>query len=903
MIRVAPRRRLARPAILLFVIAGASAAHADGPSRSVDSVEAARLDRPPKQIKSAQPDYPRDALARGLEAEVILVLDVDARGKVTNASVAQPSAHPGVGFEDAAVAAARRLEFEPAASSGQPVAVQIQYRFRFKPAAPPPAPSPPAAPSPPPSAGPPSPLPRPSVVNLSGRLRERGTRLPLAGVLVTVFRDGEDGPTGFEATSDAVGGFQFVDLAPGRWNVAVDVPGYQTFKTDEEVRAGEATAVVYYLERASYNPLDVMVTARRPQKEVSRSVLAVQEIEKVPGTAGDPLAVVQNLPGIARVPPLSNGGVSAHQIIVRGSAPEDTRIFVEGSEIPLVYHFGGLRSVLPMGVLDSLELIPGNFSPAFGRAIGGIIDVRLKRLAPPRIGGYADVSLLDAGAYLEIPLGNKGGLAVAGRRSYIDAILNAAVPSDAGIGLVTAPRYYDYQLIANYRPTPAHDLRAIFFGSDDRLELLFRNPADFDPLIAGNRFASSDAFYSGQVGHRFVPSDKVENTLRISFGRHREHDAFGQLLIDFTRRIGQLRDTVRYKLGERLTLAAGADVYVEQGRGHIRVPPLPAEGEPASGFDLSRVTEVRIDGRWDVSPAGYVEAEVRPLPRWLVLPGLRVDRFPLGRETVAQPRLTSRTEISPFVTIKGGIGLFAQDPTAPEVAPVLGNPDLRTERALHSSGGVEVRPWPHLKLDLTLFDKRLWSLVSKTDALVMRDGALVPQVYDNRGEGHVIGAEIVLRHDLNRHFAGWIAYTLSRSLRRDSGQSTDRLFDFDQTHILTAVATYLLPRNWQIGGRFRLVSGNPRTPIVGAVFNAAVDRYDPVFGPVNSARNEAFHQLDLRIDKRWVFKGWMLNVYLDVQNVYNRRSPEGVTYSYDFRQSKVQQGLPILPIVGLRADF
>jgi TonB family protein len=895
---VSTHARLAGAALLLWLIAAPHTLHAEAPPRSIDAADAARLDRPPKQTKGAQPDYPPEALARGLEAEVILVLDLDAQGKVTGASVAQPSAHPDLGFETAAMAAARQLEFEPAVTDGKPVAIQIQYRFRFKPAVPPPSAA--AGPS---SAAPPAAPRRPPVVNLSGQLRERGTRLPLVGVLVTVFREGEGGPVGFEATSDATGSFQFFDLLPGRWTVAIDVAGYHTFKTDEDVNAGEATTVVYYLERGSYNPLDVVVTGRRPQKEVSRTALAVAEIEKVPGTAGDPLAVLQNFPGVARVPPLSNGGASPHQIIVRGSAPEDTRIFVEGSEIPVIYHFGGLRSVLPMGVLDSLELVPGNFSPAFGRAIGGIIDVRLKRLAPPRIGGYADVSLLDAGAYLEVPLGNKGGLAVAARRSYIDAVLNAAVPNDAPIGLVAAPRYYDYQVLANYRPTPAHDLRAIFFGSDDHLQLLFRNPADFNPLIAGNTFASSEAFSSGQVGYRFVPNDRVENVLRLSFGRHREHDAFGQLLIDFRRWTGQLRDTVRYTLGERLTLAVGADVYVENGSGHFRVPPVPAEGEPSSGFDLDRVKDLRLAGRWDLAPAGYLEAEVRPLRRWMVLPGVRVDRFPLGRETVAQPRLTSRLEISPFVTLKGGVGLFAQDPTGPEAAPEIGNPNLRTERALHSSGGVEVRPWPHLKLDITLFDKRLWSLVSKTDALVVRDGALVPQVYDNRGEGHVVGAEIVLRHDLNRRFAGWIAYTLSRSVRRDSGESTDRLFDFDQTHILTAVATYLLPRNWQVGGRFRLVSGNPRTPIVGAVFNAAADRYDPVFGAVNSARNDAFHQLDLRVDKRWVFKSWMLDVYLDVQNVYNRQSPEGVSYNYDFRQSKVQPGLPILPILGVRADF
>jgi hypothetical protein len=72
---------------------------------------------------------------------------------------------------------------------------------------------------------------------------------------------------------------------------------------------------------------------------------------------------------------------------------------------------------------------------------------------------------------------------------------------------------------------------------------------------------------------------------------------------------------------------------------------------------------------------------------------------------------------------------------------------------------------------------------------------------------------------------------------------------------------------------------------------------------VNTARNGTFHQLDLRVDKRWVYKRWMFNAYLDIQNVYNRANPEGIQYNYNFRQSKPQQGLPLLTILGMRAEF
>jgi hypothetical protein len=112
-----------------------------------------------------------------------------------------------------------------------------------------------------------------------------------------------------------------------------------------------------------------------------------------------------------------------------------------------------------------------------------------------------------------------------------------------------------------------------------------------------------------------------------------------------------------------------------------------------------------------------------------------------------------------------------------------------------------------------------------------------------------------------------------------------------------------LPRNWQVGGRFRLVSGNPITPVTGSVYNASLDRYEAYYGKLNSDRLPMFHQLDLRIDKRWVYQRWMLNLYLDIQNVYNPSNTENYDYNYNFKKYNPQQSLPILTILGIKAEF
>jgi TonB family protein len=827
--------------------------------------------------------YPDRAKAEGIEGTVVLDIDIDPKGGVESVSVVAPSDHPGYGLEDAALAAVAQFEFEPAEAEGKPIPVRITYRYRFALT---------AAPASTAKTG----APRPSVVNFEGRLVERGTRAPLAGLRVTIFRDG----AGFEASSDAAGRFQLFDLAPGEWKILVEADGYFPLRTSETIAEGERLEVTYHLERHSYNPYDVLVEAQRPRKEVTRRTVSVTEIEKVPGTFGDPLAVVSNLPSVAR-PPFGLG-----LLVVRGSSPEDTRVAVESLDVPTVYHFFALRSVLPTGMISSLDFYPGNFSTYYGRAIGGILDVKLKELAPLRVGGYLDVSILDTSAYLQAPIGKDGAIALGLRRSYIDVLLKAAIPADSGVSFTTAPRYYDWQLLGNYRPSPSQRLALFFFGSDDSMREVVKNAADIDPNMRSGRFSLYSRFYRGTVVHNFTPSESVDNELRVAGGFDKSHQSIGdQSRLDEEVSSLQVRDRLRLALAKTLALSIGVDVGIARVKADVRTQggKPSKEGDAPTAGVTDEVLSTKIDGQWVHEPAGYIEAEWRPVPALLVAPGLRVDYFGQVHELTVEPRLTLRYAVNSVLTAKAAVGLFHQEPTYDELDKGYGNPKLGTERALHYALGTELRPFEHLGIDITGFYKPMDHMVARSDRLVERDGALVPERFSNEGRGRVYGADILIRQELWHDFFGWVAYTLSRSERRDPGSSSYRLFDFDQTHILTAVASYRLPRNWEIGLRWRYVTGSAMTPIKGGVFASDSDTYFPVSGRVNSARLGAFHQLDVRVDKRWIYDGWMFNAYIDLQNAYSRTNPEFTNYNYDFSKQKVGGGFPILPIVGLRAEL
>ena len=829
----------------------------------------------------AEAEVEPGTLEPGQRVEVVLTIVVDVDGTVGDVEVFEGAGDP---FDAAATEAARRLLFAPARRNGEAIAARIRFRYTFDG---PPVPQTAEDPDIPEQAEPAEPSPG----RIEGALRDPDGQ-PIAQARVTL--DGADEAASRETTTDGRGRFTFTDVAAGRWLLGAYADGFDPLETNEDVIAGEALELTYRLNATAPDEsgdaeLGVTAEVEPPRREATRRTISGETLTQTAGTRGDALRVIELLPGVAR--PIFGSGA----LYIRGAAPGDSEVFVDGASVPLLYHFGGLTSFFNSRLLRRIDFYPGNFSVRFGRRIGGILEVEPRDPQTDQAHAILDVNLLDSSLIIESPMGDQMAMALALRRSYIDFFFSEVVPGDL-IDVIAAPVYYDYQLLFTWRPGPSDRLRLMFYGSSDEFATVFGDPEE-----EGVRQFSLDLrtqFHRGQLSWRHIYDENFQQDVMFAVGWTGVVLGAGDAIsLDSEFVPLTFRSEWTLRLHEQVRVRWGLDWTWAPTSVAFRGPaPTQSEGQPMMRGGFATRTDAVFRGQ-AYRPAIYFESTVQPVEPLAIVTGLRLDYFRDIDQWTFDPRLSARWSITEQWVIKAGLGLFSQPPEFQETADGIGNRDLDPIVSVHSSAGVELnydRTW---RFSIEGYYKHIF------DRVVGTEGG-VPPFFINDGIGRIYGAEISARANPTPGYpiSGLLSYTLSRSERLDRDGDW-RLFDFDQTHIFSISVVWNIGDGWQAGASFRLVSGNPFTPVNGAIYDARADLYQAVYGPTNSARNPFFHRLDLRIEKTFIIDFFRLSIYLDVQNVYNAENRELTIYNYDFSESAGVNGLPILPSLGLRGQL
>jgi TonB family protein len=744
--------------------------------------------------------YP-PGIDRGAQS-VVVELTLDESGLPTDARLLSGE-EP---FVRLVMEAARQARFAPATEDGKPVSVQIPMTWEF--------------PEPP--------------VNVSGVVRRRGDRHPVAGIVLVV---GDRA-----ATTDAGGLFQLRNIAPGEHAIRIPDPAIRLPETTLSLAADETVHLDLWVVEEAWTHEAVGVY-RRTREPGLRRTLTYEDIAASPGAMGDPVRALQNVPAVARTP-LDTGW-----LLVRGGNPDDTGIFLDGVRIPLLYHLGGFTSVLHPEMIEALHFYPGAPPARNSRAIAGAAALQSRRMAGDAR-AMAGVNTAWAHAFAEVPLGEEAGFAASIRRSYLDALLAAAIGEEESR---IAPRFWDAQVRVDTRH---YGLLAA--GISDSADAPV---AGGDTAVFTQRAIQIQGRVEGDtaVGHISVLPWMVIHTQDVQAPLRQES------IVDL---FPGMRLELDYEPWRRTRLVAG----VEAERHDYRI---------RRDTDRRRAPFGHIDPYAEVAFGDQVRARLGLRLDTLFVEG-QIPRFGLS------PRGDLRWQVSPKWALVAEASRLHQSPPPVYLVGFPDGPYLRLERSTGAAAGLRWASGPFA------VDLDAWGRQSEHLTGVEADGSM------GQFDGLAYGVETAWRGVWSRTRLQLI-YQFTRSrIRAEPGDWLGPIL-FDQPHRVNAVVMHRLPKDWSLAARWRISSGFPVED--GTRAFDILTQQDIEVEITRGGRTSPYHALDVRVAKQFTWKAWRLDATLDVQNVYGRRVPEPAINGIDETIIAYGFGLPFLPIFGVEAVF
>lgn len=706
--------------------------------------------------------------------------------------------------------------------------------------------------------------------------------------------------TNIGAVSDIDGNFSFKGLKPGYVKLEASALGFEKVVTEEILITNAKTASMdIAMKEVAVQISGVEVKAaifkRVEESPVSLKSLGIAQIEKSPGSNRDISKVIQSLPGVASSVSFRN------DIIVRGGGPSENRFLLDGIEIPNLNHFatqgasGGPVGIINTDFLREVDFYSGAFPASRGNTLSSVIDMKLIDGNADRMVYRATLGASETAFSLNGPVSNNTNVLFSVRRSYLQFLFGV-------IGLPFLPTFNDYTLKVKTKFNVHNELTIISIGALDKntLNTGLKNPTEEQQYILNYLPVSNQWNYAIGANYRHYRENSY-STLVLSRNMlfngeskylNNDESSSNNKTLDYSSY--ETENKIRYeevarKNGYKITYGAGSE-YAKYSNTTFQKVFIPA------GQDT--VTEINYSSdlsfvKWSL----FGQVSKSFLSEKLMLSfGIRSDANSYSKQMSnllkqMSPRFSASYVLTPKLTVNLNTGRYFQLPAYTTMGYRLPDGELlnktnglRYIEADHYVAGLDYRRNEKSKLTLEGFYKFYnyypfslrdsVSLASKgADFGVAGDEGVIPI-----SKGKAWGAELYYREKLSRIFDITLSYTWVRSLFEDKhGVFIPSAWDNRNIVNLTVLAS--LPKNWDIGVKWRFVGGAPYTPY-DVSRSSLIEAWDATgqgyldYNRYNTERLNVFHQLDLRVDKMYYFKKWSLNLYLDVQNLYNFKAQQ-----------------------------
>jgi hypothetical protein len=696
-------------------------------------------------------------------------------------------------------------------------------------------------------------------LSVQGQALEAGLGIPAS--LVPLAFDGQ------EAFTDAEGRFD-IEVGGGDSLLLFSSPNHQPLEVLAQQVIDDGGVV--WLKPSVAAP-EIVVEAQRSSEHAFRQSLDREQVERTPGTHDDPIRLLQSLPGVATT---REYGPAAGAVIMRSAAPSDSRILIDGVEVPYLFHFQQYASVIHTRMLESVDVYPSAYGASYGDSIGGIVSVRTRTTESREVRGAANLNLIMGGVYGSAPF-NDISVTVSGRRSYADLL-------GSGSDQYTEwPVFWDYLNRYDWSASADRKLALTLLGARDRYGRLATDTEVLDPYERGE---NPDFVY-----------DRSYHILNLRYdgrGEARRLDSTVSLVGDWWS--GTLptaeeerQDTYLWMRHELVLLPLDfLDVSLGMdGRlGRVkRLCDAKRSWSVLAGEAPMLARGIPVDEALDELRTGIWVEPRFSIQDFSVHPGLRMQASLLEGDLAADPRLSMQWRRGDL-GFRAAAGKYSKSPAVDDRSQVTGTPGLPMSHALHAAAGFDYAVASRWE-----FEANFWGRKVEDASRQFADRAPVAV------DGEAYGVEVVSRYRMKERFFSWASLSLAHA--EEGGVSP-----YDQPMAFDFVFSWRPVAQWDFGMRYRYASGMPYYAPASSIYDAVEDAYMPSYTESPLGRLPDYQKIDLHTARRWWFQRWSLVTYAELWWVPPSANFLYPIYNYDYSEDALVVGPGFVPLVGARVE-
>ncbi|HMG13791.1 MAG TPA: TonB-dependent receptor [Saprospiraceae bacterium] len=729
-----------------------------------------------------------------------------------------------------------------------------------------------------------------------GNVLDVKTGVPLA--FATVQLKG----TAFGASTNNEGFYTINQVEPGEYILTIRYFGYDSLDVSVKIPKGGYINKQILLNESGISLADVEISAQKETRKsevlVSKVTVTAKQIKALPSTGGE-ADIAQYLPVL---PGVISTGDQGGQLYIRGGAPIQNKVLLDGLTVYNAFHSIGFFSVFETEAIRTVDVYTGGFGAQYGGRISAVVDIKTRDGNKKKLGGIISASPFQSKILLEGPInplkesgGGSTSFLITAKKSYIDQ---------------TSKTIYKYL--------------------KDSTGL----PFNFTDLYGKVSFNSSNGSKVNLFGFNYQDNVKYNGVADLGW----KSNGFGA-------NMSIVPGSSSMIIGGNISYS-DYNIQLVEADGHPRTSKISGvdvgldfnyygnRSETKYGFNISNFsTDFKFtnfkgfiinEEQYTTELAGFVSFKYK-WDKLVIEPGFRIQYYTTLSEVSPEPRLGLKWNVTDRFRVKFAGGLFSQNIlstvneqdivnlfvgflSGPEeqVSDPINNDDSKLQKAVHLIFGTEYDATKYVTLNVEPYLKKFTRLIN------LNRNKLLPSDPNYQAEiGDAYGIDFSAKYDKNPFYI-WATYSLGYVNRDDGTQKYPT--NFDRRHNVNLLVTYAFGKNktWEFGARWNYGSGFPFTLTqgfyqyfdIGNVSTDVLTNNGKIGIIYSDKRNDGnlpdYHRLDISLKKTVIFsKSSKMEITATATNIYNRSN---IFYFDRVRYTRVNQ-LPILPSLGVAIHF